>query len=81
MRLVYVDELWRSLPRGGVVLGKLSTRVRGLLHAAIPADCGVPRMRVCWPEKIPLVFHPDHLGRNITVRVGHRLPYGLIIGA
>lgn len=53
----------------------------GLLHAANPADIGVPPIRVRGSATIPLVFHPDNRVRNVTVRGVYELPYGLIVTA
>lgn len=63
------------------MLGELRTHWRGLLHAVYHADGGVTPMRVRGSPTIPLVFHPYNRGRNVTVRLACKLPYGLIMGA
>lgn len=72
-------KLWRSHRRWGAVLGKLSTRGRGLLHAADLTDSGASTVRVRGPATDPLVFHPDNRVRNVTVRVAHKVPSGFIV--
>lgn len=63
------------------MLGKLSTRERGLLHASNSAGSGVPPLLVRGSATVPLVFHPDNRARNVTVEVVSKIPYGLVLGA
>ena len=66
---------WRGVSQ------KLNTKGRGSLHAANPANRGVPPMRVLGSATIPVVWAPEDKVHNLAVRVVDELPYGLIAGA
>ena len=73
--------LYCTLQQWAGVSQKLSTQVKGALHAANPTHCNISPMRVLGSTRILIVFLPEGCIHNIAVRIVGGLLSRFIIGA